>query len=83
MRTTLVLDDAVMVRVMRQTGETKKARAVGKALEEYLAWKGREAAAAMLGTFHFDLTWKQMKAQERAAMRRKERLWNRIRRGRS
>lgn len=83
MRTTLILDDGKMADLMKETGQKTKTRAVTTAIDEYLKARKIEAAIAVLGTLHFDRDWKQMKADERAAMRRKEQLWKRLGRGRS
>ena len=58
MRTTLDVDPDVLDRVVAETGETSKSRAVEKVLEDYLRRAKLEKLKSMAGKIDLDDSWK-------------------------
>ena len=67
MRTTLNLDEQLVVDVVRMTGETSKSKAMARALEGYARAQRTTKLRAMLGNTDLDLNdWREFRNRERA-----------------
>ena len=64
MRTTLDIDEELLSKVMKLTGEKKKGKAVWKALEEYVRRKRVEELRAALGTIDLVDNWYELRHME-------------------
>ena len=64
MRTTLDIDEKLILEVVKLTGERKKARAVSKALEEYIRSRRIEELRAMAGKIDLVDNWYELRHME-------------------
>jgi len=61
MRTTLDIDEKILIETMQATGASSKKKAVETALREYIRMKRRQELIARIGTYRdFDLTLKEL-----------------------
>lgn len=67
MRTTLDIDEKLLHRVLRATGEKSKSKALNKAMEEYMRHKAIDELRTMAGKIQID----DMRAEQRAAGRQR------------
>ncbi|MBT4289686.1 MAG: type II toxin-antitoxin system VapB family antitoxin [Deltaproteobacteria bacterium] len=64
MRTTLNLNEEIILQVMSFTEMKNKSQAVNKVLEEYVRKKKKQALLKMKGTLHLEDNWKQIRKME-------------------
>lgn len=64
MRTTLDVDPQTLNRVLAETGETSKSRAVQKVLEDYVRRIRQEKLKSMAGRLDLDDSWKVWRSTE-------------------
>ncbi|MCD6351430.1 MAG: type II toxin-antitoxin system VapB family antitoxin [Armatimonadetes bacterium] len=56
MRTTVVIDDALMKELMELSGKKTKKAAIEEAMREYIARRRRDALLSLLGNFDLGFT---------------------------
>ena len=64
MRTTLEIDEELLSKVMKATGEKKRSRAVDKALRDYLYWEAVKGLRAMAGKIDLVDNWYELRHME-------------------
>ena len=64
MRTTLNIDEDVIGKVVKATGEKSKSKAVNKALKEYLKRKAIDELRAMSGKIDIEDNWRELEQLE-------------------
>ena len=64
MRTTLNIDEDVIGKVVKATGEKSKSKAVNKALKEYLKRKAIDELRAMSGKIDIEDNWRELEKLE-------------------
>ena len=64
MRTTLNLNEEIILQVMSFTEMKNKSQAVNKVLEEYVRKKKKQALLKRKGTLHLEDNWKQIRKME-------------------
>lgn len=69
MRTTLEIDEELLSKVMKATGEKKRSRAVDRALRDYLYWEAVKGLRAMAGKIEFDEEWLAQHRREHPEIR--------------
>jgi Arc/MetJ family transcription regulator len=72
MRTTIDIDEELMKKVVKDTGEKSKSRAVNKVLEEYMRRRAIEDIRAMVGKIQID----DLREEQRAADRKRYEFLN-------
>ena len=64
MRTTLEIDEELLSKVMKATGEKKRSRAVDRALRDYLYWEAVKGFRAMAGKIDLVDNWYELRHME-------------------
>ena len=64
MRTTLEIDEELLSKVMKVTGEKKRSRAVDIALRDYLYWEAVKGLHALAGKIDLVDNWYELRHME-------------------
>ena len=64
MRTTITIDDHLIIELMYESNAASRSQAIREAIESYLARKRRERFKKLAGTRISDLDWKQLEEAE-------------------
>lgn len=75
MRTTIDIDEKLMEKVVKATGEKSKSKAVNKVLEEYVRRRAIEDIRAMAGKIQIDDVREEQRAADRKRQEFLDKLW--------
>ncbi len=70
MRTTITIDDQMILELMRESRAASRSEAIRRAVESYLERKRRERFKTLAGSRLCDLDWRTMEAAEVAEVDR-------------
>ncbi len=69
MRTTLAIEETLLDKIEKLTGEKSKSKAVRKALEEYVQWRAIEGLRALAGKIDIADNWRELEELEIAELK--------------
>lgn len=69
MRTTLEIEETLLDKVEKLTGEKSKSKAVRRALEEYVQWRAIEGLRELAGKIDIADNWRELEELEIAELK--------------